>query len=996
MRQVRELVDDLDRSILRQLATASLQPTDADVGRLVGAAPVLGEVETPADLLHSVGPLWSSLLNSNLQYLSRPAFALGVSIAVRLMEAHDPTIPTASLLTEGLQLEPSLGNALFRLGVVQYEQGRERRSTVSESTDCFRSCMRTFDRTLLHEDSLSQATRLRLLGMLGVAAAFLAREDAISLAELVVAHRRFEKSIELGNDDDSAFAYLAEMRIRLFQRTGNSSYLEGMRRRLRKRGPASSRLQIHRAEVLLHLAAAELNSGRLDPTLRWREMSSEILAEAAEALDPVTTESLDPSDTVLLFAIRRLVSEMTEMIDSGGTSSFDLDSGTLALPFGSGRSATDMRRALGDGPAARLLRGIAEDLAEASRASDGQALGEFALKYFRILQRQFPREAGADDVQASMELLADSIIDTSSSDRGRVVACDVLHAAWRRTRNPHLAARLVDFLIQRASDENTSVWPILRLADLSQQPSARRHVRGSGQVAVNVANGDVAALLAEAARRAHVDPHADRRVLGGRSEVYVAIQESGFVEDRFVFKTTDPTAAERERRRIGLLPTWVSVAGLSQTCMAPTVLDVVEESDGRVTLILQRAAGAGLDSITSVDRSVLRQVVSFLALLHAGLMAESDLGARNDFAAEMRRSIVRQPFMMGVDEADEIATMMKQAMEHLPAVPKRDAHPGNWIIGRNDSITAIDLSTRGGRPLFFELMQLLDDCGQLVVTPTALQDRVDWAESYLADLRSHAAALGAHLPDLPTKVGLGDVAPSVLSRAVFVLCLAERIDLPRTQRIRLAHHGALLLFAIESGGGTAMGTLAARLRARVATTSADRARLSRRMAAILRHDDAVGVDGRGWLPLEALDRAYIEKHGGGSDVERFAYVANHHSDTRFGLEGHRIRARYGHSIGVDLGYLPEEPPRTLFHGTSTEAAESIRRNGIEPMCRDFVHLVESPEMADRIGRRHGPPVVLIVDTKLASQQGIAFVRAVEGIWLVSSVPANAISADLWR
>jgi len=55
-----------------------------------------------------------------------------------------------------------------------------------------------------------------------------------------------------------------------------------------------------------------------------------------------------------------------------------------------------------------------------------------------------------------------------------------------------------------------------------------------------------------------------------------------------------------------------------------------------------------------------------------------------------------------------------------------------------------------------------------------------------------------------------------------------------------------------------------------------------------------------------------------NDTQRFAFSA----------DDSRIRANQGHSLQVDLGLVPMEPPELLYHGTVPRFLESIRRDDL--------------------------------------------------------------------
>jgi putative RNA 2'-phosphotransferase len=169
-------------------------------------------------------------------------------------------------------------------------------------------------------------------------------------------------------------------------------------------------------------------------------------------------------------------------------------------------------------------------------------------------------------------------------------------------------------------------------------------------------------------------------------------------------------------------------------------------------------------------------------------------------------------------------------------------------------------------------------------------------------------------------------------------------------------------------------------------------RTSKFLSKVLRHaPESVGLrlDEAGWVEVEALlaaargagvplDRPTLERVVAGSDKQRFAL-----SD-----DGSRIRANQGHSVPVELGLRPVEPPEILFHGTADRNLDSIRGAGLRPGSRTHVHLSADEATAVTVGRRHGRPVVLRVHAGRMHADGHAFWRSDNGVWLAAAVPAG--------
>jgi putative RNA 2'-phosphotransferase len=166
-------------------------------------------------------------------------------------------------------------------------------------------------------------------------------------------------------------------------------------------------------------------------------------------------------------------------------------------------------------------------------------------------------------------------------------------------------------------------------------------------------------------------------------------------------------------------------------------------------------------------------------------------------------------------------------------------------------------------------------------------------------------------------------------------------------------------------------------------------KVSKRMSRALRHSpERVGLrlDPAGWVPLGSLltalrlARAEVEAVVAGDDKQRFALRRD-----EVGVEW--IRASQGHSVPVDLGLAPQQPPPVLFHGTGAAALDSIRATGLNRGGRHHVHLSADRETARRVGaRRGGRVVVLTVEAGAMARQGHLFFRSDNGVWLTGTVP----------
>ena len=165
---------------------------------------------------------------------------------------------------------------------------------------------------------------------------------------------------------------------------------------------------------------------------------------------------------------------------------------------------------------------------------------------------------------------------------------------------------------------------------------------------------------------------------------------------------------------------------------------------------------------------------------------------------------------------------------------------------------------------------------------------------------------------------------------------------------------------------------------------------SKFLSYVLRHNPgALGLDlaPGGWADVDTLlDRARAD--GRSIDRSLLKRVIAQGEKERFALSDDetKIRANYGHSIEVDLDLTPTVPPAQLYHGTARQTLPAIRKEGLRPQSRQFVHLSSTREEATRVGRRHGTPVVLHVDAQELHRAAHTLYRSTDAVWLTERVP----------
>ncbi len=177
--------------------------------------------------------------------------------------------------------------------------------------------------------------------------------------------------------------------------------------------------------------------------------------------------------------------------------------------------------------------------------------------------------------------------------------------------------------------------------------------------------------------------------------------------------------------------------------------------------------------------------------------------------------------------------------------------------------------------------------------------------------------------------------------------------------------------------------------------------LSKEISYALRHaphEYELELDEEGFVLIDQLLHAINE--GGNydrtvtkADLEEIIRTSE---KKRHEIVGDKIRALYGHSVPQFIKKAEGVPPKVLYHGTTKEALGSIKKNGLVPMQRQYVHLSVDREMADSVARRKKKDIAILqVDTEAAQKNGIKFYVGNDKVWLADNIPSKYIGVGFF-
>ncbi|MCD6171866.1 MAG: RNA 2'-phosphotransferase [Thermoplasmata archaeon] len=174
-------------------------------------------------------------------------------------------------------------------------------------------------------------------------------------------------------------------------------------------------------------------------------------------------------------------------------------------------------------------------------------------------------------------------------------------------------------------------------------------------------------------------------------------------------------------------------------------------------------------------------------------------------------------------------------------------------------------------------------------------------------------------------------------------------------------------------------------------------KLSSILVGILRHFPKqfnVELDKHGWGDMEEIAKAISVK------IEKFYWVRKRHivaialtdEKGRYEVKEGKIRAKYAHTIDVDLSDLPKADIDILYYPVTQEEMDIVMEQGIFPTDRSKVHLSATLEKATEAGKvRDENPIILKINAKKAIEDGVDIRKATKDVYLADKIEAKYIT-----
>ncbi|MCJ7444100.1 MAG: RNA 2'-phosphotransferase [Methanotrichaceae archaeon] len=166
--------------------------------------------------------------------------------------------------------------------------------------------------------------------------------------------------------------------------------------------------------------------------------------------------------------------------------------------------------------------------------------------------------------------------------------------------------------------------------------------------------------------------------------------------------------------------------------------------------------------------------------------------------------------------------------------------------------------------------------------------------------------------------------------------------------------------------------------------------LGRLVAGALRHfpeDLGLSMDSYGWIDLNKLSEIVNRRHPWANKRTIIALVQSD-PKKRYEIDNTKIRARYGHSVDIELDH-PENKLPKLYYGASEEEADRILEIGLMSVSQHFVHLSTTQEKAWQVATfRTSNPKIIQADAAEAQREGVKMMTVNEDIVISEKIPAK--------
>ncbi len=358
-----------------------------------------------------------------------------------------------------------------------------------------------------------------------------------------------------------------------------------------------------------------------------------------------------------------------------------------------------------------------------------------------------------DDLEHALALKLEARAKGHESRENFSLVGRLYHRLFELDADSDLLARAVEAAIAAwrygARPEDKSwPWPLFQLAEFARAPAREAAVaqlpselRDDPIVAL-FGRGDRKALLTAGVEAALKSDEFRRRVLGGRSEVFILDDPHGLLATTMVLKPTAETNAKVERAATSAFFAHLREAGLLRRFGLPAPIAILPYGKpGGVIYAMERARGDGLGSqICGADghgysgEPSVEAALEYLGHFHAWADGGPTEPRSMNLLSEPFAGYVRK-LSLDPDRATDLQRGFRRlAQMKLPFARKKDAHPENWMVTEQGKVVMIDLEATRAMPNLLDVVQLLDDYPVFRADASGWQRRMALCHDYWRQL----------------------------------------------------------------------------------------------------------------------------------------------------------------------------------------------------------------------------------------------------------------------
>lgn len=334
---------------------------------------------------------------------------------------------------------------------------------------------------------------------------------------------------------------------------------------------------------------------------------------------------------------------------------------------------------------------------------------------------------------------------------------------YAKLENQNYFKNGIEFICEARKIDTTWPWPVCQLAEVIDRfPKMAQQLKSEGQIEESFFYPDDRVrqlffenqseeLWLEGAKLAANLPEIKRKILGGKSKVYIVEDPHGLISSTYVFKPGDPyhklpdgglERLREEQERTMKMNQYVKQIG-AKKFLVPTSVGIFS-LDKTKLYAMRKTIGRSLNDLILYGshrrcEEAIHNVIEFLALYHAcNIVSEGDkeqaIKKSKKRLNRVRRAIEKTGLSMGVaTKIINLTNPLFGVIRQLPLVEKKDAHPNNWIVTEKGEIVMIDLEKPEPQTEFilFELVQLIEDLPYLPWDQGGWQKRKALIEEYL-------------------------------------------------------------------------------------------------------------------------------------------------------------------------------------------------------------------------------------------------------------------------